>query len=311
MIIRFGPIAFGLFIFLLAATAFCDQPAEEEEMKKKVDSLFVLSCGGLEKYRDLQEPAESTLVEMGERAVPYLLEKLDTQSAREKWTLIRIFGKIGAPAVMPLVDSLKSENKEVTKLTIRILGDIKDNRAVAPLVPLLDREDYNIRGHTCEALGKIADTSAFAPVSLCMEDSVEVVRKNAAVALGRMKDERAIPHLVHGMSDPHFSVRMTSANSLVEMGEPSAKYLIFLLDHSTEPTLNLAIESLGRLKSKTAVSPLMEKLEAEEWSTRAFAVEALGEIGDEEGLKAIRAMKSGETHPFVLGKIEQYLTDKD
>ncbi|NIM06127.1 MAG: hypothetical protein GTN65_11070, partial [Armatimonadetes bacterium] len=149
------------------------------------------------KYRDQQQPAESTLVEMGEKAVPYLLEKLDTKSAREKWTLIRIFGKIGAPAVMPLVDSLKSENKEVTKLTIRILADIKDNRAVAPLVPLLDREDYNIRGHTCEALGKIADTSAFAPVSLCMEDSVEVVRKNAAVALGRMKDERAIPHLVH------------------------------------------------------------------------------------------------------------------
>ncbi|NIM06128.1 MAG: hypothetical protein GTN65_11075, partial [Armatimonadetes bacterium] len=63
--------------------------------------------------------------------------------------------------------------------------------------------------------------------------------------------------------------------------------------------MNLAIESLGRLKSKTAVSVLMEKLEAEEWSTRAFAVEALGEIGDQEGLKAIRAMKSGETHPFV------------
>lgn len=310
MIIRFSSFVFGLLIILLATTAFCDQPAEEE-MKKKVDSLFVLSCGGLEKYRDQQQPAESTLVEMGERAVPYLLEKLDTQSAREKWTLIRIFGKIGEPAAMPLIGRLGSEDKEVIKLTIRILGDVKDDRAVKPLVGMLDRADYNIRSHACESLGKIADTAAFSEVSLRMEDSVEVVRKSAAVALGKMKDQRAIPYLVGGMSDPHFSVRMTSANSLVQIGEPAVKSFIFLLDHSDEPTLNLAIESLGRMKSEKAVSPLLEKLSADDWSTRAFAVEALGEIGDPRGIQAIRAMREKETHPFVLGRIEQLLSAPD
>jgi HEAT repeat protein len=310
MIVRFSSLVFGLLIVLAGSAAFCDEPPEDS-VKKKVDSLFVLSCGGLEKYRDQQQPAESTLVGMGGEAVPYLLGKLNTQSAREKWTLIRIFGKIGEPAVMPLIDSLDSRDKEVTKLTIRIFGDIKDSRSVKPLVAMLNRDDYNVRNDACESLGKIADTMAFGEVSLRMADSVEVVRKSAAVALGRMKDERAIPYLVRGMSDPHFGVRMASANSLVEIGQPSVPSLLLLLDHAQEPTMNLAIECLGRLKSREAVLLLLEKLKADDWSTRAFAVEALCEIGDARGVQAVKAMKTGETHPFVLGKIEQCLQKHD
>jgi len=154
-------------------------------------------------------------------------------------------------------------------------------------------------------LGKIGDTTAFNDVSLRMQDSVEVVRKSAAVALGKLKDKRSIPHLVRGLSDPHFSVRMSSANSLVEIGEPAIKPLLFLLDHSGAPTLHLAIESLGKLKCEEAVSALLEKLKDEDWATRAFAVEALGEIGDQRGIWAIKKMKKEETHPFVLSKIDK------
>lgn len=300
----------SLVIFLLAvlttAVAFCQESGEDEETKKKVDSLFVLSCGGLEKYRDLQQPAESTLTAMGEEAVPHLLGRLNTQSAREKWTLIRILGKIGEPAVPPLIDSLGSQDKEVTKLSVRILGDIKDSRAVKPLIALLTRADYNIRSDVCESLGKTADTSAFTDVSLRMDDSVETVRKSAAVALGRMKDLRGISYLVRGISDPHFSVRMSSANSLVAIGEPTIAFFLTLLNNTDEATMNLAIESLGKLKAKEAVLLLTDKLRADSWSTRAFAVEALGEIGEQRGLRAIKAMKKQESHPFVLGKIEQY-----
>jgi HEAT repeat protein len=304
-------LGIGLFLILSASAGYCQEPENEDQLKKRVDSLFVLSCGGLEKYRDLQQPAESTLVEMGDTALPYLLDKLTTQSAREKWTLIRVFGKIGEPGVMPVIGRLESEDKEETKLAIRILGEIKDNRAVVPLTGLLDREDYSIRGHVCESLGKIADTTAFDQVSPRMEDSVEVVRKSAAVALGRMKIARAVPHLVQGLSDAHFSVRMSSANSLVSLGEPAVKPLLFLLDHSAPPTLHLAIESLGKLKEKTAVSPLIDKLKDDDWATRAFAVEALGEINHPEGIQAIIALKKAETHPFVLGKIDRYSKETD
>jgi len=289
-----------------------------DELKERVDSLFIKACGGLEKYRDLAEPSKKALIEMGEEAVPYLLDKLDTQSAREKWTLIDIVSKIGEPAVMPLIESLKSDNKDEVKLASRILGDIKDKRAVSPLIELLDKEDFNTQSHACESLGKIGDTTAFAHISSCLKDSVEVVRKSAAVALGKMsamgrsafggKEGRAIPYLIEGLSDPHFSVRMSAASALVEIGEPSVKPLIELLNLSTDTiAIHLAIESLGKLEEKHATKPLLKKLEDKDWATRAFTVEALGEIGDKKGIKAIKNLKKREAHPFVLKKIEEVL----
>jgi HEAT repeat protein len=303
-----------LVLFIISSLFILHSSALADELKERVDSLFINACGGLEKYRDLAEPSKKALIEMGEEAVPYLLEKLDTQSAREKWTLIEIVSKIGEPAVMPLIEYLKSDNKDEVKLASRILGDIKDKRATIPLTELLDKEDFNTRSYACESLGKIGDTTAFTDVTSCLKDSVEVVRKSAAVALGKMKDSRAIPHLIEGLSDPHFSVRMTSASSLVEIGEPSLRPLIELLSLSTDPmdpadsmAVYLAIESLGKLKDKRALKPLIKKLEDDDWATRAFIVEALGEIGDKKGIKAIRNLKKRETHPFVLKKIEEVL----
>jgi HEAT repeat protein len=95
------------------------------------------------------------------------------------------------------------------------------------------------------------------------------------------------------------------------MGEPAVKPLLFLLDHSAGPTLHLAIESLGKLKERSAVSPLLDKLKDDDWATRAFAVEALSEIDDPKGIQAIIELKETETHAFVLGKIDQHLRNKD
>ena len=300
----------SLFVILSSVYGGGSRAASAGELKDKVDSLFIRACGWLETQRDLAEPSKEALIEMGEEAVPYLLDRLDTQTAREKWTLIDILSKIGEPAVMPLIEYLKSDNKDEVKLASRILGDIKDKRAVRPLAELLNKEDYNIRSYGCESLGKIADTTAFAEVSSCLRDSVEVVRKSAAVALGKMKDSRAIPHLIGGLSDPHYSVRMTSASALVEIGEPSVEPLIELLNYSQIAdtlAVYLAIESLGKLEEKRATKPLLKKLEDEDWATRAFAVEALGEIGDKKGIKAIKRLKKKETHPFVLKKIDEVL----
>jgi len=131
-----------------------------------------------------------------------------------------------------------------------------------------------------------------------------VVRKSAAVALGRIKDNRAIPYLVKGLSDPHYSVRMTSADALVAIGEPSVKSILLLLTSSPGEPLYLAIEVLGRLKSKPAVIPLINQLKDQDWAARAFAVEALKEIGDPRGIRAIAELKKKEMHPFVLSNID-------
>jgi HEAT repeat protein len=308
---KFVTLVISSFVVFTSICGNPDRTAQADELKEKVDSLFIRACGWLETQRDLAEPSKEALIEMGETAVPYLLDRLDTETAREKWTLLDVLSEIGEPAVMPLIEYLKSDNKDEIKLASRILGDIKDKRAVSPLAELLNKEDYNIRSYACESLGKIADTTAFAPVSSCLRDSVEMVRKSAAVALGKMKDSRAIPHLIGGLSDPHYSVRMTSASALVEIGEPSVVPLMELVNTSVDTTgVHLGIESLGKLKARRAVKPLIKKLKDEDWATRAFAVEALGEIGDMKGIRAVRGLKRKESHPFVLKTIDEVLGNR-
>ncbi|MGB8656212.1 MAG: HEAT repeat domain-containing protein [Candidatus Zixiibacteriota bacterium] len=297
-------LAILVLLIFLSAAAYGEDLAAKDELKEKVDSLFVLANGGLEKYRDLAQPAESTLVSMGENAVRYLVPKMTTQDAREKWTLIRILGKIGKPAVAPLIQRVESADRDEAELSIRILGDIKDTVAVKPLLKLLKKESYNIRSYACESLGKIGDTTAFYDLDLRLTDSVEVVRRSAAVALGKMKETRAVPDLIRGLSDPHYGVRMTSASSLVEIGPPAAKPLLSMLNDSHDIVLYLAIQSLGELKEKQAVAPLIGKLKDQDWATRAFAVEALKQIGDVRGSRAINDLRKKEKHPFVLSKIQ-------
>jgi len=239
--------------------------------------------------------------------VPYLVEKLDTQDAREILTLIEILGKIGEPAVLPLIEVLKSDNKDKVKTASRILGDIKNKRAVQPLSGLLSNSDYNIRANACASLGKIGDTTVLNEVMSLLNDSVEVVRKSAAVSLGDLNNSRAIDALIRTLKDRHFSVRMTASNSLVKLGKPAVEPLLSVLKDGNDDVRYLAIESLGKIKDIRVVPYLIEKLKSEDWAERGFAVEALIDIGDQKGIGAIRSMEITESNPFVKRKIEESL----
>ena len=72
------------FVIFTTGNGYCESLDEGDELKKKVDSLFVLACGGLEKYRDQAQPAESTLVEMGEKARGYAVRYFDFDKLVEK-----------------------------------------------------------------------------------------------------------------------------------------------------------------------------------------------------------------------------------
>jgi HEAT repeat protein len=294
-----------LFYSFLSFFFFLSSPILSEDLKSKVDDLFIKASSGTEKDRDLVEPSKNSLIKMGKDAVPYLVEKLDTQDAREILTLIDILSKIGEPAVLPLLDCLKSENKDKIKTASRILGDIKDKRAVKSLSGLLDNADYNIRANACASLGKIGDSTVLDNIIFLLEDSVEVVRKSAAVSLGKLNDPRAIDVLIKSFKDKHYSVRMTASISLVKLGKPAVEPLLKVLNDPDDNTRYLAIESLGKIKDKRAVPYLLKKLKSEDWAERAFTIEALGTIGDSKGIKAVKKLAKTETHPFVKRKITE------
>ena len=296
-----------LFYLLLGIVLALCATSWSEDLKSKVDELFLKASSGEERYRDLVEPSKKALIEMGQDAVPYLIEKLGTQDAREILTLIEILGRIGEPAVLPLIEVLKSDNKDKVKTASRILGDIKNKRAVQPLSDLLSNSDYNIRANACASLGKIGDTTVLNEVMSLLNDSVEVVRKSAAVSLGDLNNPRAIDALIKALKDRHFSVRLTASNSLVRLGKPAVDPLLQVLKDKEEDARYLSIESLGKIKDPRAIPFLIDELKSQDWAERGFAVEALMNMEDQKGIDAVRRMQPTETHPFVKRKIKESL----
>ena len=299
---RVSKITLFLIIVFLSVTLAGD-------VKEKVDELFVLASSGEVKYRDKVEPTKNELIEMGALAVPHLVDKLDTDNAREMHTLTDILTKIGEPAVLPLIDQLDSENKEVLRTSARILGKIGDPRAAPRLAELLDHPDLKVRSAASTSMGQVGDTTFLDVVVSVLKDSVEMVRKSATYALGELKTPGGIPALISAFNDPHYSVRLTAVSSLVKIGESTVDTLIFLLDDPNTDVQNLSIETLGKLKISHAVDPLLTKLQSQDWATRAFTVDALAEIGDKKGIVAVVNLQKNETHPFVLNRIK-YMLEK-
>lgn len=282
-----------------------------------MDSLWIRASSGELKYRDLVEPSKQSLVEMAEQSVPYLVGKLDTRSAREMHTLVDIFKRIGSPAVEDLIEALNSDNHDVVRLACRCLGPIEDRKATEPLLKLLSEDDFRVRAASVEAVGEIGDSVATEEVIEMLTDSTETVRRSASVALGKIGDREAVEALIAALGDEHFSVRYTAAASLVSLSPEANEKLIRELgsllekrqigDLAQEESCRLyfVVQCLGEMKERSALPPLQEVLMVEDdWACRAFAAEALAEIGEVSTLSSLKEAKERETNPFALTKIE-------
>ncbi len=61
-----------------------------------------------------------------------------------------------------------------------------------------------------------------------------------------------------------------------------------------------AAQSLGRLKSKKAISSLINALDDTEWEVRLYSAEALGKIGGARGIEAIKKHIVREEEEHVI-----------
>jgi HEAT repeat protein len=307
----------GSLILMLVAVTISSPAFGEEQEQPILDSLWIRASSGELKYRDLVERSKQSLVEMAEQSVPYLVGKLDTKGAREMHTLVDIFKRIGSPAVDDLIESLRSENHDVVRLACRCLGPIEDKRATEPLLTLLEEDDFRVRAASVEAIGKIGDSIATEQVIEMLRDSSETVRKSASVALGKIGDREAVGPLIDALGDEHFSVRYTAVASLVslspEANEKLVRELRSLLEkrqigqlaEKENSRLYFMVQYLGEMKERNALPLLREVLMVEDdWACRAFAAEALAQIGELSTLSSLEAARERETNPFALSKIE-------
>ena len=277
------------------------------KVEDKVDSLFVIASSGELKYRDMVQPAIDSLGAMGAPAVPRLIEKFSSKSARELHAITTILEKIGRDAVPDLLDALQLENPEELSRVCHALGQIKDSSAVDGLMKTADHDDWRVRSSVIGALGKIGDSKADNVVRRGLSDTVETVRKSSAVATGRLMNREAIPMLVHVLGDSFYGARMTASEALVKFGVDCIDAIADSLNSENRLVGDLGCTTLGHIGGDRAAEAIAGQLSSPSPIRRAVAVEAIGLSHSSQVCGEVEILKHSETDPTVLFYIEQVL----
>lgn len=169
----------------------------------------------------VRETAVSALGRTGDaRAVKPLMEILiDTnEEGGVRRAAPLALGRIGSPAVKPLIAELKNEDIYIRLAIIDVLRMIGDARAVGPLIPVLRDENWRVRRAAAWVLGTLGDVRAAEPLILLLKDEMRCVRESAARALGRIGDVRAIGPLRAILEERDEEVRKAAAEALEKIG---------------------------------------------------------------------------------------------
>ena len=129
------------------------------------------------------------------------------------WLQNKVFSKcilaleqIGESAVPLLIETLKDENSQVSSSAAKALGGIGDVRAVELLIQTLTDKDNSVRFYAAEALGIIGDARAIEPLILTLENYNLQVRCRTAEALGKIGDVKALSALEALLQDTDIAI---------------------------------------------------------------------------------------------------------
>ncbi len=247
-----------------------------QKLYKKIDSLFVMASSGEVKYRDMVEPAVEAIAKIGASAVPPLIDKLNTKSARERLTIIDILTKIGSPAVPKLVEALGRPDWLVVQRICWALGDIKDTGAVASLKQVAFHPNWQVREYSLRALGLIGNIKGLPTVINAFNDSLGPVRKAAAYAAGGIKKSEAIPKLVGALGDDFYGARFAAMEALLLLDTAEViRHLKESLPSATGLKANLICQTLGEIGQGEALDILNDQLDSDKMEQRTYAAVAL------------------------------------
>jgi HEAT repeat protein len=200
--------------------------------------------------------------------------------------------KMADPRCVPaLVRILHDENPTMVSVAIRVICALGDDSAVPPLLDLLKTGNKEVRAVVCLWIGKmrLARPSVVGDAMLpLLEDPDAQTRFGAVVALGAFRERRAVPGLLQMIREPidPKSVERPQAIALIalgEIGDPSAIPPLAKLLDSPEAGESVA-EALMKIGDPTAATLLFEhyvRTAGDEKFSRVHRkeIEAIGKVG--------------------------------
>jgi HEAT repeat protein len=261
--------------------------------------------------------AAEAIGRMGRENVPLLLKGVDDPSAAVSGCAVEALGRIAdRRATVPLIAKLATADPPMRCRVAKALSNFADRNAAVSLAVLLSDDDNSVRACTAAALSEQEgeDDSWEAPAVqevlydnrdprlidavLAALDRDDPPATSAATNLISQIGDAAMPRIIQALEHPTPARRAGAARSLGGFyGDDRAlaalrKTLESALGKGDSKLAEAACEGLATLGDDRGVGVLIKALDSTSDAVRAQAINALGSIGDDRAVAALKTMKS-------------------
>lgn len=226
-----------------------------------------------------------------------ILADLRGPAPRQRWEAAAALGanpERGPKAILALTVALTDPEPFVRWQAIEALA-AQEPASVFPVLRSCLEDDHPLRrAGAAEALGRIGGGAACIELEIVLGDPAPVARAAAAQALGVCGNPEIATSLVLLLRDPDPEVRSAAAGALGRVGSPVvAGELAAALAQPNQPLLvrRAMAAALARWPEPKAQPVLLAALSDPDAQVRGYAVEALGQVGDERASQTLAAIQ--------------------
>ncbi len=181
-----------------------------------------------------------------EQVLNLALDVLDAGDFQERWEVAKVFPRLGAIAIAPLIELLEDDEAdlEMRWFAGRILGEFNHPTVITSLVHLLKTsEDEDLTAMAAAALSSLGNSAVDALASLLADPESRLL---ATQSLSQIRRPEIIAPLLSVVHDPEASVRSTAIEALSSFHDPRIPpVLLDALDDHAAAVRKEAVIGLG------------------------------------------------------------------
>lgn len=163
------------------------------------------------------ERSVSALIELGEEAIPALLDLTKSSNADSRWWALRVLAASPLSSTGWLIPFLDDPAPEVRQCAALGLAEKADEAATQPLVRAMNDDDAMVCNLAAHALVKIGKPAVPSLIEAARGES-QAARIHAIRALAEIKDYRAIPVLMQVIEEDSAALGYWAKEGLERLG---------------------------------------------------------------------------------------------
>ncbi len=263
----------------------------EYSVESYVDGLVKLLS--LEDNAGARNTAIEALTKLGDRVTDYLVDAFNTENHDVRKFVVDIIGEVRDRKSLPLlIEALRDVDENVRASAVEHLGSMQEASAVDALMEILDGDDLWTAFPAAEALGMIGDRRAVPALVRTLQK--KTLREPALKALGRLADPETIGQIAPFIDDKSSVIRQEALQALESMYQNGA---------AEEKIAGALRDAFG----ERAIDILLRLASTGRKSSRPPAILFLGLLRDERALSPLLDIGSDEVHAEEVRKALVYI----